>query len=217
MLAGGFGQLHDHNTYFYSDILRKHEVLFTNLKNGLNNRCQVLYIAGGESVIEAKTFMAYFGFRFDGSNKPKIVTNREWFTPDGTFDPNRVVEQYRQLLDDSLDRGFEGLYVSGDAADIFDYLKDDLSSWLKYESSIGRTFELPIAAICAYRTDQVKYRDEALLQLIQAHKKTITAETSTVLDNRKLCPEDELKVAIANEQILKNLHKKLELDAPRYF
>lgn len=213
-MTKGFGKINDHNIYLYSDILKKHEVLFSNLKNGLDNRCSILYIASGESVLEAKCQMAYFGLRFNKPNKPKIVTCKEWYTPDGEFDSNRVIEQFRSLLDDSLDRGFEGLYVSGDVADTFDFLRYDLKSWLKYEASLGRTFDFPMEVICAYQTDQVKYRNEELIQLVQAHKKTITAETSSILDNQKLCPEAIAKTDIIKEQTLKNLHMKLELDTP---
>lgn len=215
-MANGFGKIHDHNIYFYSDALKKHKVLFFNLKNGLDNRCSILYIASGESVLEARCQMAYLGFRFDRPDKTRIVTSREWYTPDGEFNPNRVVEQYRKLLDESLDRGFEGLYVSADAADAFDYLKDDLKSWLKYEASLGRTFDFPMEAVCAYHTDQVKNRNEELLQLVQAHKKTITAETSTILDNQELLLEavSEADMIEGNDG-LKDLRKKLELDASR--
>ncbi|MDQ1281179.1 MAG: hypothetical protein QG670_2443 [Thermoproteota archaeon] len=209
-----FGKIYDHNLYFYSDILKKQEVLFSNLKNGLDNRCSILYIASGESVNKAKTLLSYFGFRFDKPNKPKIVMSKEWYITNGEFNPNRVLEQFRSLLDDSLDRGFEGLYVSNDLADTFDCLRYDLKSWLKYEASFGRTFDFPIEVICAYQTDQVKYRDEELIQLVQAHKKTITAETLSILDNQKLCPEAIAKTELMKEQTLKNLHKKLELDTP---
>lgn len=214
-MTDDFGKIHDHNVYFYSDVLKKHEVLFSNLKNGLDNKCQILYIASGESVLEAKCQMAYYGL-FNKTKKPKIVTSNEWFTPNGGFNSNRVVEQYRKLIDDSLDRGFEGLYVSADAADTFDYLKDDLKSWLKYETSFGRTFGFPMEAICAYCTDQVKHRDKELFQLVQAHKKIITAESSTILDDQELCLE-AVSEANIKEETLKNLHKKLELDASRYF
>ncbi len=160
--------------------------------------------------------MAYY--RLFKTDEPRIVTSEEWYTPDGTFNPKRVMEQYRKLIDDSLDRGFEGLYVSADAADTFDYLKDDLKSWLKYEASFGRTFERPMEAICAYRTDQVKHKDEELQQLVHAHKKTITAETSTVLDNQELLIKAVSEAnRLGRTDVMKDLHKKLELDTSKYY
>jgi hypothetical protein len=167
----GFGRIYDHNLYFYSDILKKYEVLFSNLKNGLDNGCSILYIASGESVLEAKCQMAYFGFRFDKPNKPMIVTSKEWYAPDKEFNASRVMEKYRSLLDDSLDRGFEGLYVSGDVADTFDCLRHDFKSWLNYEAFWGRKFDFPMEAICAYQTGQVKYRNEELIGLFKRIRK----------------------------------------------
>ena len=57
---------------------------------------------------------------------------------------------------------------------------------LEYEASLGRTLNLSMETICAYRTDQVTSNNHVLPQLIQAHKNTITPKTGNVLDNRTL-------------------------------
>ncbi|MFQ6094629.1 MAG: MEDS domain-containing protein [Candidatus Bathyarchaeia archaeon] len=178
--------LGDHNVYFYPSPTEKHWVLFSNLKAGLDNRCSVLYIASMESIERVQLEMESFGLSPDNCAKLKIVTSNQWYTPDGQFKADRVVEQYRSLIDESLDKGFEGLYVSADVAETFDYLSKNLTPWLKYENSFGRTFKFPMEAICAYRTDQIKLNGQALLQLLQAHKSTITSKTANFLDNQKL-------------------------------
>ena len=174
--------LGEHNTSFYESVIEKHEVLFSNLVAGLNNGCSLLYISSGEDVEHVKEELSNYGLRVDQPYGLKIVTSYEWYTPDGRFDPNRVVEQARGLLEKSLDRGFKGLYVSADASDTFDYLSNSLESGLRYENSFGRTFNFPVEAICAYRLNQALLSNEVFLQLILAHKNTVMPTSS--VDNK---------------------------------
>jgi hypothetical protein len=41
-------------------------------------------------------------------------------------------------------------------------------------------------AICAYTADQIKSNNQALLQLVEAHKNVITSKTANFLDSKKL-------------------------------
>jgi hypothetical protein len=177
--------LGDHNIYFYTSPKEKYKVLFSNLRSGLDGSCSALYIAGGETIAKMKVKMRNFGLELD-DRKLKIVTSHQFYMPDGVFRVNRVVEQFKGLLDESIDRGFKGLYVSADVSDTFDRLSQNLTSWLSYENSFGRTFKFPIEAICTYRVDQIESNGQALLQLLQAHKNTLTAKTADLMDNEKL-------------------------------
>jgi len=183
--------LGDHNVYFYRSTKEKHKVLFSSLKAGLDRGCSALYIASGEKIEQAQVEIQNFGLELDKPTKMKILTSYEFYTPDGEFQADRVVEQYRGLIDESLDRGFEGLYVSADAADTFDYLSRNriTEAWLKYEKAFGRTFKFPMEAICAYRTDQIEPNWEVLQQFVQAHENTVTAETANFVNNEKLCKD----------------------------
>lgn len=178
--------LGDHNVYFYASSNEKRRVLFSNLKAGLDRGCSALYIASGENIEQIQVEMRAFGLKLDNPMKLKIVTSGQWYTPDGEFHADRVVKQYRSLIDESVDRGFEGLYVSADVADTFDYLSKNLTPWLKYENSLGRIFKLPMEAICAYHINQIISNSQALPQLLQGHKNTVTAKTANLIDNKKL-------------------------------
>ncbi len=186
----------DHNVYFYASPKEKHNVLFSNLKAGLDKGCSALYIASGENIEQVKIEMRKFGLELDDPMKLRIVTSRQFYAPDGEFHADRVVEQFRSVFDESMDRGFEGLYVSGDVADAFDYLTKNgmTEAWFAYEKACGRTFKLPIEVICAYSTDQIKIDTPAFLQLIQAHKNTVTTKDLNFIDNEKICMD-----AIAGE------------------
>jgi len=180
--------LGDHNLYFYESSKEKHSILFSNLKAGLDRGCSALYIASGEGIEPVQVEMQNFGLKLDEPMKLKILTSHQFYTPDGEFQIDRVVDQYRSLIDESLDRSLEGLYVSADAADTFDNLSKNhmVEEWLKYEKAFGRRFKFPMEAMCSYRIDQIGPSNQALLELIKAHKNTITAKTANFVDNEKL-------------------------------
>lgn len=180
--------LGEHETYFYNSIKQKHDVLFSNLVNGIDAGCSALYIASGESVDAVKAELGNFGFKSDNPQKIKIVTSHQWYTPDGDFNARRVIDQYRNLIDEALDNGFAGLYVSGDVSDTFDYLykKGMVKAWMAYENSFGATFKFPMEAICSYRAGQIGSNDQILFQLLKGHKDTISPKTGKRVLNEQL-------------------------------
>ncbi|UCC58808.1 MAG: MEDS domain-containing protein [Candidatus Bathyarchaeum sp.] len=180
--------LGDHESYFYDTFKQKQSVLFANMINGINAGCSILYIAGEEDTDTMQTKLGNLGLKKGDQKKLKIVTSYQWYTPDGDFDPRRVIDQYRSLIDEALDNGFAGLYVSADAADTFDYLlkKGIINEWLDYEGSLGTTFKFPMEAICAYKKEQVISSGEILLQLLKGHKHTISDKTEKRILNEQM-------------------------------
>lgn len=146
-----------------------------------------MYIVAGENVSQIRAEMRNFGLELDPM-RLKVVTSVHWYMPDGEFHADRVVAQYRSLVDEVVDKGFDGLYVSTDVTDVFDYLSTNLmvEKLLNYERSIGRTFRLPLEVICAYRIDQVESNFQVSSQLIQTHKNVITSKIADFLDGKNL-------------------------------
>ncbi|MCJ7632064.1 MEDS domain-containing protein [Candidatus Bathyarchaeota archaeon] len=144
------------------------------------------------------------------------MESHDWYTPDGVFDAARVAEQYRELIDESLDRGLKGLYVSADAADLFDYLSGNPESLLKFENSVGRVFNIPAEAICAYRLNQALLNSETFLQLVGAHKKTITP--SNFVNNRIACFKTMVNVfyRIFGDHITQTVFSRMEREFKIY-
>jgi len=180
--------LGEHETYFYDSIKQKHRVLFSNLVYGIEAGCYALYIASGESIDAVKAELSTFGLKRGNHQKLKIVTSHQWFTPDGDFNARRVLDQYRSLIDEAVDSGFAGLYVSSDAADTFDYLskKGMVKEWMEYENSYGVMFKFPMEAICSYRTEQIVSNSQILFQLLKGHKDTISPKTEKRILNEQL-------------------------------
>jgi hypothetical protein len=180
--------LGEHESYFYGSAKHKHRVLFSNLVTGLDAGCSTLYISSGESVDMVQAKLCNFGLKSDDPKQLQIVTGHQWYTPDGNFNARRVVDQYRRLIDEALDNGFAGLYVSADASDTLDYLskKGMVKAWMNYEHSLGTTFKFPMEAICAYNVKQIKSNDQFLFQLVKAHKHTISLKSETRISNEQL-------------------------------
>lgn len=179
--------LGDHESYFYDTFKEKQSILFSNLINGMKAGCSVLYIAGEDSIDFVQTELGNLGLKKGNPKKLKIISSYQWYTPDGDFNPKRVIDQYRSLTDEAMDNGFAGLYVSADASNTIDYLskKGVINEWLDYEDSLGTTFKFPMAAICAYKKEQVILNTEMLLQLMKGHKNTISGKTGKIILNEQ--------------------------------
>jgi len=195
-------QLGDHNVCFYTSPEEKQNLMFSNLKAGLDKGCSAVYVASGENMEQVKVGMREFGLELGDPKKLRILTINQLYTPDGEFRVDRILEQVRSVLDESLDWGFEGVYASGDVSQIFDHFTKNgmVEELLAYEKAVGRTFKFPFSAMCAYSIEQVRLNDPAFLQLIQAHKNTVTAKN--FLDNEKICVDaitGELHRILGNE------------------
>jgi hypothetical protein len=210
--------LGEHNVCFYTSTKEKQNLLFSNLKAGLDQGCSGLYVAGEENIEQVQFEMRKFGLETDDPKKLRSIKSQQFYMPDGEFRVNRILEQVRSTLDESLDKGFEGLYVSADVSKFFEYItkKRMTEEWLEYEKDIGRKTSLPIERMCAYSINQVKTHDYLFFNLIQAHKNTVSVKKRDFLDNENLCRStitEELKKILgvqATEYILAFLEKRLK-------
>jgi hypothetical protein len=170
--------LGEHNVCFCSSSREKQKVLFSNLKEGMDQNCSALYITSGDNVTLAQAEMKKFGLPVNDPKKLIIIPSHQIYIPDGEFHVSRIVEQVTCILDDSLDRGFDGLCISADASKVFDFITNNgmTEEWIAYEKFIGKTIPLPLGAICACNLNQVISNNQLFLQFIQAHKKTVNAK-----------------------------------------
>jgi hypothetical protein len=99
-------KLGEHNVCFYASPQERQNLLFSNLKAGLDNGCSGLYIAGGDNIEKVKVEMKKFGLEIGDPKKLRILTSRQFYMSDGKFCVSRVIEQFISILDESLDCGF---------------------------------------------------------------------------------------------------------------
>jgi hypothetical protein len=211
--------LGEHNVCFCTSTREKQNVLFSNLKTGLDQDCSGLYVIGEENIEQIQFEMRKFGLETDDPKKLRSVTSQQFYIPDGEFNVNRIIEQVRSNLDESMDKGFEGLYISADVSKFFDYMTKNgrVEEWLKYEKVVGRKISFPVEAICTYNVNQVKTNDHVFFNLIQAHMNTVSAKKLDFVDNENLCrctiTEEMNKIlgAQATEYILGFLEKRFKM------
>jgi hypothetical protein len=170
----------DHVIFFYTGREDKYYVLFTYLKAGLEKGEAVAYVASQESPDRIRLAMQEYGIdveRYEASGALKVIDYKSWYVVGGGFDPDRTMDSWRKLADESKEKGFRGLRVTGEMSCFFDYeLVEEL---IEYENSLHRTLTIPMMAICAYDralfTRQAAKADsvEVLLSAISAHTSAI--------------------------------------------
>lgn len=180
--------LGDHNVCFCRSAKDRYRLLFSNLKAGLDKGCSGLYLASEDTVEPIQVEMKKFGLNLDNPKKLRSITSHQFYTPEGEFQVKRVIEQVKSNLDESLDKGFEGLYVSADVSKIFDNLTKNgmAEEWLSYEKTVGRTLSAQIEGLCAYNVNQIQSNIDVFFQLMQSHKNTVSTEKMELIDNEKI-------------------------------
>ncbi|MFA5867691.1 MAG: MEDS domain-containing protein [Actinomycetota bacterium] len=82
----------------------------------------------------------------------EILDYTEWYTKDGGFDSNRVLNGWVHKLNIALDKGFDGMRLSGNT---FWLKKTDWSDFVAYEEDIEKVIKTyRMLAICTYSLDR---------------------------------------------------------------
>jgi len=168
----------DHVILFYSKLEDKHLVLFSYLKAGLDQGESAAYVASEESTDQIREDMRRFGIDVDRLEKTgalHVIDYRDWYFAGGSFEISKIMEKWRRLREESMAKGFKGLRVTGETECFFKNRK--VNELVEYEKALHRVLEMPMAAICAYRTATVanEGRGELYLDLIKAHSTVIFA------------------------------------------
>lgn len=90
--------------------------------------------------------------RFLAEGRIEIVGSDEWYGGAGGFDAERVLRGWLDKLDVALERGFDGLRVTGNT---FWLEKDDWESFALYEAEVGSVIgSRRILALCTYSLEK---------------------------------------------------------------
>ena len=100
---------------------------------------------------EAKAALREFVPSLDeylANGQMEIVDFGEWYMADERFDPDHALQNVAGRLDAALERGFDGLRISGST---FSLPRDDWEAFVRYEAAIDRIIgSKRILAICTY-------------------------------------------------------------------
>jgi len=159
-----------HFCNFYATKTDLVEMLVPYFKAGLENKEFCLWVLS-KPVTEPEAWNALSEmipqldeYLADGSIE--IIPGREWHLKDGIFDMERVILAWKDKLNRALDRGYEGMRASGDAAWLE---RKDWSSFCHYEKMVNDSLvDQNMTLLCSYPMATSGAAD--LLDVISTHQ-----------------------------------------------
>jgi len=169
----------NHVIFVYDSTDAKHNVLFSFLKTGLDNGEAAVYVASEETPAEIVDAMKRFGIKVEEYRKTgalQVLKSSDVYIIEGKFNIPTTLNLWKKLYDETLERGFKGLRVTGETACFFKLnLVQDL---IEYERSLHRVLDIPMIAICAYKASMLNKSDDPInvyTELVRAHGMVIFA------------------------------------------
>ncbi len=180
----GNREVFNHAVLFYKNPNHKRQVVFNHLKENLDQERAIYYIAGDEP--PKKIYQEIFNFGFDiktleRDGMLKVVNFDGWYILDGKFDKSNVKTLLKKTCKENLERGLKGLFICGEMGCFFrNNLVEEL---IEYEKSIGKTFKIPICALCAYNLHNLSMLEAKLFfDLIRAHNQVFSPKFAGFFD-----------------------------------
>src|SRR5882757_5149185 len=100
----------------------------------------------------------------------EIVTARDWYFHDGTFDLNRVISGWNEKLASASARGYAGVRVTGDTAWLE---KKDWKDFCEYEESLNQAVaNQRLAVLCTYPLAACGAAE--ILDVVRTHQFAVT-------------------------------------------
>jgi PAS domain S-box-containing protein len=100
----------------------------------------------------------------------EIVTARDWYLQDGTFDLNRVISSWNEKLASASARGYAGVRVTGDTAWLE---KKDWKDFCEYEESLNQAVaNQRLAVLCTYPLAACGAAE--ILDVVRTHQFAVT-------------------------------------------
>lgn len=123
--------------------------------------------------------------RYLKKKQMKIVSYKDWYLQDGTFNLQRVLNPWIDLLNQALSNGFEGIRVTGNTAWLE---KTNWKDFTEYEEVVNKAIgSYRMIAICSYCLD--KCRASEVIDVISSHGAAIIKRKG----NWELIESSELK------------------------
>jgi len=181
---------HKHSCLYYDSEESLLELLHDFFRNGLkaNNLClwivpPSLGVEGGKAALKKKIK------RLDShikKNQFELLSHEEVYLRYGIFDQAVVMEFYSKKEQDALERGFNGVYLSGDASWVE---QKDWNKLTAYEMAADRMFnQKKINALCTYPAK--KFDIVNMFSLSFSHDRILKrgkSEMDVLIDKRDIC------------------------------
>lgn len=159
--------LKDHAFALCNDKQFKQNIVFSHLRNGLLKGCASVYVVDEKNFDDEVLSLKSLGVDINDlpQNALLVMSSSDCYLKKGKADHKIILDNWLRLLKDKEKEGFRGLHAACEMATFIDNNK--ISELLKYESSLGRSFNFNISSLCIY--NQEMFVENNLSQLSKYH------------------------------------------------
>lgn len=159
-----------HMCYIYNDDQERHELISSFVESGLQGHEKIGYFVDLMSPEEMRAHLSELGV-----NLPPEVDEREFsitraldtYCPDGSFVPERMLQNLRSMYSSSIDEGYAGTRASGEMSWALRGVPGS-ERLIEYEALINTVVrEYPTTAICQY--DARRFDGATLFDVLNVH------------------------------------------------
>lgn len=162
--------LGDHLCSIYKSKEEQFSTVAPFIKKGLDNHQQCAYIVDENSKEEVIAELDKRGIeskKYIETNQLLLLTKRETYLKDGSFDPDRMIALLRETEKNALAEGYSGLRVTGEMTWVLEGMPGS-DKLIEYESKLNDFFpNSKSTAICQYNEN--KFKPEILVEVIHTH------------------------------------------------
>ncbi|MFH1857653.1 MAG: MEDS domain-containing protein [Candidatus Omnitrophota bacterium] len=155
-----------HLLFFYRDAYSKMFLFLPFLRDGIDKNEKCIYLTEDDYPSQIRIYLNWGDI---APEKVKIFSEREWYRPHGTFDPEASQKKYEEEALQALQEGYTGLRVIGDQGMLLQKAApEERRGLLDFEERLHHHLgNIAMKAICAYDLNELP--PEAFLRLLGAH------------------------------------------------
>lgn len=190
-------RVHDHVCMSYDDHEQQVTAIAQFVKTGIERGEKCIYVCdkfNSEFVLKVLKETGLDVEKLIEEGALAVMTPEELYLRTGKFDPDDVIAQGRQIIADTLKKGFKALRCACDMTWAKTY-KIPPKALIDYEAKVSCLFEDKLISICQYSTHL--FDDQTLSTLLQNHP--VTIHGGSVVYNPQLAPATT-HVAMGHEQ-----------------
>jgi len=193
----------EHLCMIYDTEEEKNAFLFQFVKLGFERNEKVIYILDGDNSDEIAGCMKKWGLDIGGyleSGQFVFLPYSEAYFKEGSFEPDRLVDNLRFETEKASAEGYSGMRIAGEMAWV---LKKD-SGWnrlIECEIKVNRFYPRSTIGLCMY--DRRSFDAETLLEFITAHPLVVLG--AEVCDNVAYIRPEEMLSGNVQHHRLNNL------------
>jgi chemotaxis family two-component system sensor kinase Cph1 len=150
-------ELGDHAALFYQTKEEQLDIVIPFIAIGLERNERCVYIVEDNTTSDICRKLQEFGVDVVEAREKgalKVVTKHETYLRHGVFQPDKMIGELCDAVDEAVDSGFAGLRATGELSWALD-LPSALAQMVAYEEALEEHFYSKFAALCQY--DESRY------------------------------------------------------------